>query len=468
MLSIDTIIGRPIYTQLYWQIRQKILSGEWIVNAKLPSSRQLANDLQISRNTVEQAYQQLCAEGYLYSKSRQGYYVGKLEGPFINQNACNTSSTVNNNISCSNEKDQYRYDFRYGKLDYKYVPSKIWKKLMIQCFEEEVDKNVSYGEPQGEIGLREQIMKYVEEYRGVKCQPEQIVIGAGTLHCLGLLCNILRQFTSTVAFEDPGYGKTRAVLHNAGFQVCPISVESDGINVQELANSEALAVYVTPSHQFPTGAIMSISKRLQLLEWAVRKQAIIIEDDYSCHLRYNVRPIPALQGISPMANVVYFGNFSKPLLPSLRIAFMILPPSLLNVYKTLYRTYNTSVPYLYQRTLERFMEEGYWNRHLRRVLQVYKKKHECLMQSLKEQFCDLIAIHGNNAGLFITIKVNSHLFETDLIQRAAGYGVRVYPVSEHWQRIYKYDRKTVLLGYSSLDLEEIKQAVRLLRKAWFD
>jgi len=464
VLLIDTKIGRPIYEQLYGQIREKIMSGEWAFNMKLPSSRQLASDLQISRNTVEQAYQQLYAEGYLHSKSRSGYYVEKLDTTFISQ--C-SSGTLDNNVSRVNVNDQYQYDFRYGKLDYKYVPSKVWKNLMVQCFEEEVDGNVSYGEPQGEIGLREQIMKYVGEYRGVKCQPEQIVVGAGTLHCLGLLCNILRQFTSAVGFEDPGYGKTKAVLKNSGFQVIPINVERDGINVEELNNSGATAVYVTPSHQFPTGAIMSISKRLQLLEWAVRKQAIIIEDDYSCHFRYNIRPIPSLQGISPIPNVVYFGNFSKPLLPSLRIAFMILPPSLLDIYKTIYRTYNTSVPYLYQRTLERFMGEGYWNRHLRRVLQVYKKKHDCLIQSLNGHFGERIEINGKNAGLFITIKVNSDLLETDLIQRAAEFGVRVYPVSDHWERIKQYDGKTVLLGYSCLGFNEIEQGVGLLCQAWF-
>lgn len=464
MLLVDTKIGLPIYEQIYRQIKEKIMSGEWVFNKKLPSSRQLAGDLRVSRNTVEQAYQQLYAEGYLYSKCRCGYFVEKLDATFISQ--C-SSSTSDSYISNTNGKDQCKYDFRYGKLDYRYFPAKVWKNLMIQCFEAELDGNASYGEPQGEIGLREQIVKYVAEYRGVQCRPEQIVVGAGTLHCLGLLGNILRQFTSTVAFEDPGYGKTRAVLKNAGFQVCPIDVDKEGIDVEALEDSGATAVYVTPSHQFPTGAIMPISKRLQLLEWAIRKQAIIIEDDYSCHFRYNVRPIPSLQGISPKANVVYFGNFSKPLLPSLRIAFMILPPSLLNIYKTIYRTYNTSVPYLYQRTLERFMGEGYWDRHLRRVLQVYKKKHDCLIQVLKEQFGDLIEINGKNAGLFVTIKVNSNLLETELIQSAAQQGVRVYPVSDHWERIQKYDGKSVLLGYSNLDLDEIEKGVRLLRQAWF-
>lgn len=464
MLVIDTKSERPIYEQIYGQIRDKIMSGEWEFNRKLPSSRQLAGNLQISRNTVEQAYQQLYAEGYLCSRPRSGYYVERINTTFIKQYPPSTGAE---DIAQDRIEDEYKYDFCYGKLDYRFAPFKIWKNLMIECYGEEMDGLVSYSGHQGERGLREQIAKYAAEYRGVKCNPEQIVVGAGTLYCLGVLANLLRGTNNAVGFEDPGYGKARAVFKNAGFTVCPISVERDGIDIHELDDSGAKAVYVTPSHQFPTGVIMSISKKLQLLEWAIKKQGIIIEDDYSCHFRYNVRPVPSLQGIKQMANVVYVGNFSKPLLPSLRIAFIILPPLLLERYKTIYQKYNTSVPYLFQRTLERFMQEEYLNRHLRRVLQVYKRKHDCLIQSLAKEFGDRIEVNGKNAGLFVTIKVNSDFFETELIQRAAELGVRVYPISDHWERKQQYDGKTVLLGYSSLDLDEIEQGVCLLRQAWF-
>jgi GntR family transcriptional regulator / MocR family aminotransferase len=465
MLLIDKKTECPIYEQIYRQIRDKIMSSEWKFNMKLPSSRQLASELQISRNTIEQAYQQLYAEGYLFSKPRIGYYVEKLNNTLISPHFAIPTSEI---IAQDTIKDQYRYNFRYGKLDYRYVPFKIWKDLMMRCFGEEMDGLVSYSGHQGDVRLREQITKYAAEYRGVKCDPEQIVVGAGTLYCLELLCNLLRkQATRSIGFEDPGYGKARTAFKNAGFKICPISVDKDGINIKELDASGTTAVYVTPSHQFPTGAIMSISKRLQLLEWANRKQAIIIEDDYSCHFRYNVRPIPSLQGINQTANVAYLGNFSKSLLPSLRLSFIVLPLSLLDSYKTTYQKYNTTVPYLFQRTLERFMRDGYLDRHLRRVLQVYKKKHDCLVQSLNREFGDKIKINGRNAGLFVTVKVNSKLLETQLINRAAELGVRVYPVSDHWERLEQYDGKTVLLGYSSLELDEIEQGVQLLRRAWF-
>lgn len=465
MLLIDTENRRPIYEQLYTQIRDRIMAGEWKFNKKLPSSRQLANDLLISRNTVEQAYQQLFAEGFLFSKPRSGFYVQKLDTSFINKSSL---SLMDNTISRVTPENKYKYNFRYGKLDYRHIPFKVWKNIMMQCYGEEMDGIVSYGIYQGEIGLREQITKYVAEYRDVKCYPEQIVVGAGTLYCLGLLCNLLTRSAKTIGFEDPGYGKVRTVFKNAGLQVCPINVERDGINVQELEDSGAKAVYVTPSHQFPTGAIMSISKRLQLLDWAIQKQAIIIEDDYSCHFRYNVKPVPSLQGISQKANVVYLGSFSKCLIPSLRIAFMVLPPAILDEYKSIYHNYNTSVPYLFQKTLERFMSEGCFDRHLRKVLQVYKRKHDCLLQALNDQFGDRIEINGKNAGLFVTVKVKGDLLEKQLIQRAAELGVLVYPMSDHWERMDYYDGKTVLLGYSSLDLHEIRQGVDLLRQAWLE
>ncbi len=320
MLLIDTKSERPIYEQLYGQIRDKIMSGEWNYNKKLPSSRQVAIDLKISRNTVEQAYQQLYAEGYLFSKPRSGYYVEQLDTSFLSQYPY---IAMDSNIDERSAKDKCRYDFCYGKIDYKYVPFKVWKKLMVQCFDEEIDGMVSYGKHQGERGLREQIAKYVGEYRGARCSPDQIVVGAGTLHCLEVLCNLLNRTDEIIGFEDPGYGKARTVFKNFRFRVSPIDVDKDEINVQQLDASGATAVYVTPSHQFPTGVIMSISKRLQLLEWSIRKQTIIIEDDYSCHFRYNVRPVQSLQGLSQAANVVYLGNFSKPLLPSLRIAFVL-------------------------------------------------------------------------------------------------------------------------------------------------
>lgn len=464
MLLIDTKNECPKYEQLYRQIKNKIMSGEWNYNKKLPASRQLAIDLKISRNTVEQAYQQLYAEGYLFSKPRSGYYVEQLDTSFLSQYPY---IALDSNIDERSAKDQCRYNFCYGKIDYKYVPFKVWKKLMMQCFDEEIDGMVSYGNHQGERGLREQIAKYVGEYRGAKCSPDQIVVGAGTLHCLEVLCNLLNRTDEIIGFEDPGYGKARTVFKNFGLHVSPIDVEKDGINVQQLDGSGATAVYVTPSHQFPTGVIMSISKRLQLLEWSIRKQAIIIEDDYSCHFRYNVRPVQSLQGLSQVAKVVYLGNFSKPLLPSLRIAFMILPASLLNKYKNTYQKYNNQVSYLFQRTLERFMMAGYWDRHLRRVLQIYKEKHDCLIKSLNDEFDSRVEIQGKNAGLFVTIKVNGDLFETQLIQRAAKFGVKVYPVSDHWERVQQYNGKMVLLGYSSLDLDEIVQGVRLLNQAWF-
>jgi GntR family transcriptional regulator/MocR family aminotransferase len=461
MLLIDSAAKLPIYEQIYGQIREKIMSGEWQYSFKLPSIRRLASELKVSRNTVEEAYQQLYAEGYLFTKLRRGYYVEKLKLKVLAEPLATAIHQPYRaqKVCC--------YDFAYGQLDYRHAPLKIWKRLLTTCLQAEIDGLVSYSGHQGERGLRQQIAKYAARYRGVKCSPEQIVIGGGTLYLLGVVGNLLRDGTRGVGFEDPGYKRAKAVFKNSGFTICPIPVDKDGINVQELKKSQVAAVYVTPSHQFPTGTVMPIAKRLELLDWAARSHQTIIEDDYSCHLRYDVRPIPALQGFDQTGNVIYIGNFSKILLPSLRMSFMVLPPRLLEKYKAMYQAYNTPVPFLLQKTLESFMQGNYWDRHLNRVVQVYKRKHDCLVAALTKAFGHRASINGKNAGLFLTVTVHSIYGETELIKRAAQLGVRVYPLSDHFEQVEKYDGKTVLLGYSGLSLEEIEAGIKLLEKAWF-
>ena len=463
MIFLDRENARPIYEQLCGQIREKILSGEWEAQRKLPSGREMARELNVSRNTVDQAYQQLFAEGYLFSRPRCGYFVEVM--PVARPTLRNEKTPAVMEIK-SPAAEKWKVDFRYGKLAEKDVPFRLWKKIMLRSYSEENDGALTYGESQGLVGLRREIVHYLREYRDVQCQPEQVVIGPGTLHCLGLLSNLLRKRGCRVAFEDPGYGKSRAVFENHGLSVCPVSVEKDGLDLRELAKCDANAVYVTPSHQFPTGAILPIGKRLQLLQWAEDNRAVIIEDDYACHFRYDVKPIPALQGLSRNAEVVYMGNFAKPLLPSLRLSFMVLPPFLLEEYHCFYGCYNSSVPYLYQRALELFMQEGHWQRHLRRMQPVYKRKRDCLLAALQEVFADRVEVLGHYSGLFMMLQVHGSLREEQLIAAAAARGVRVYPVRDHWQRQENYEGNRVLLGYSSLRPEEIRLGVELLAEAW--
>jgi GntR family transcriptional regulator/MocR family aminotransferase len=468
VLILSNTTYQPLYLQLYEQIKQKIASGEMHSGSKLPSKHQLAKDLNVSKNTIETAYQQLLAEGYIKSVARRGFYVEQLE-----QYTFDGNKNALEDIPCpwaSEESSQepprpFRYDFRNGQMADTQFPFIIWTKLLNQCLRMEQPGILSYQDLQGEVGLRREIMRYVLEYRGVNCRSEQIVIGAGTQHCLSMLCHLLNQHTKTIAVEEPGYNGTKAVFRNHGFNIIPITVDADGIRVHELTNSNTNIIYVTPSNQFPTGAIMSIARRLSLAEWAKKNNGIILEDDY-CHLRYNIKPVPSLYSVCDAQNVVYLGTFSKILSPSLRLSYMILPPMLLDSYKKTFSEYNTSVPFLSQKALELFMQQGYWERHLRRTVQIYKKKQEFLIRNLINYFGKRIEIYGNNAGLHLLIKVKCGLTEQQLIDRAAQMEVKVYPVSRYWMRLENYSNDMVLLGFTGIAENDISRGVELLHRAW--
>ena len=435
---------------------------------RLPSKRQLAKDLNVSKNTIEIAYQQLLAEGFIKSVARKGFYVEQLEHYYSGTGERAIGNILGSTTVMEGGQEQhgtFRYDFQYGRLADTQFPLVIWTRLLNQCLQMERQGLLSYQNPQGEVGLRREIMRYVLELRGVICQPEQIVVGAGTQHCLSILCHLLKKHTSAIAVEDPGYSGAKAVFRNHGFEIIPVEVEADGICVRELAGSAARVMYVTPSHQFPTGAIMSIAKRLSLAEWTKRNNGIILEDDY-CHLRYNIKPVPSLHSVCDAQNVVYLGTFSKILSPSLRLSYMILPPMLLESYKEIFSEYSPSVPFLSQKTLELFMKQGYWERHLRKTVQIYKKRQESLVRSLTNNFGDRIEIYGKNAGLHLLIKVECDLSEQQLIDRAAHAGVRVYPVSRYWSRIENYGNNMILLGFTGIAENDINQGVELLRQAW--
>ena len=240
------------------------------------------------------AYHQLYSEGYLISKPRSGYYVENLD--FLSLSTIK-ETCQNKPILSENHDTLIKYDFKYGKLNEFELPIDHLRKLTNKCIRDFSGELTSYGTTFGEIGLREEILKYLKYYRGVECTSDQIFIGAGVHYCLSMICQLIRDTTTMVAMEEPGYHISRLTLENHGFDVKPVSLDSIGLNVEELSSTNAKAVYVTPSHQYPLGIIMPVSRRLELIEWALKTNSIIIEDDYSCHLRYNTKPVQSLQSL---------------------------------------------------------------------------------------------------------------------------------------------------------------------------
>lgn len=464
MFFLDINSSKSLYIQLYEQIRDQIVSGNLQAKSKLPSVRQLANTLGVSVNTVENTYRQLLAEGYIESKSRSGYFVVPLYRDFTSKHPKQISEVVIEQKLRSNEKIEY--DFHPAKLGPEDFPLGILSRLRNEAIKEQTQYLLSYNDPMGEWVLRCELQRYLEKSRGVLCNPEQILICSGLQHSLSILALILRQRFSVCAIEEPGYFVTRSVFKNYGFDLLPIPVNAEGINLKYLLSSESKVVYITPSHQFPLGSVMPINNRMKLIEWAENVGGFIIEDDYDSELRYSGKPIPSLQGLNPRGNIIYLGTFSKVLSPSLRISYMVLPPSLLESYSQMFINYHSSVSVLEQITLQKFMSNGSWERHLRKFRTSYKKKHDAIIYAINEIMGNTVEILGQGAGLHIVVRVAQKFCETELIERAKQNGVRVYPVSDFF--ITNPDSPPmIIIGFGGMTPESIYRGIQRLNNAWF-
>lgn len=470
MIILNNKLSAPLYMQIYEQLKEKIVSQEISEGAKLNSIQSLSDSLGVSKNTVKYAYQQLYSEGYIASKARSGFFVQKLDNELLlNKKKLNDNINNENKRSENRKKpNTYKYDFQYGNLNPYVFPMQLWRKISNELLSSLDAKNmVCYNELKGELGLRTEIMNYLRMSRGVSCQLEQVVICSGTQQCLTLLCQLLKQHSTNIAIEDPGYDGARDVFINNGLNVIPIGLEYDGIDIDELKNSTAKIIYTTPSHQFPTGSIMPIQKRLKLLEWAINSDSIIIEDDYDSELRYIGRPIPSMQSIDSKSRVIYMGTFSKSLSPALRLNYMVLPESLQKKYNDMFKEYGACSPWLEQKILEKFINLGHWERHLRRVCLSNKKRHDVLVHTINKLMGEKVTIHGKNVGLHIILEFNNGLSEKELITRANNHGVLVYPVSQYWIRLEQYTNNMILLGFSGMTVDDIAEGINILNKAWF-
>jgi GntR family transcriptional regulator / MocR family aminotransferase len=456
---LDNKNGQPLYIQLANYIKQEILAGRIKPNEKLPSKRNLSDYLSLSLNTIQSAYEQLSAEGYVESKPRKGLFVTTIDHDLMgNQQGLETlvSKAPKNKVITE-------IDFNSGKVDLEHFPYAIWRKLTVQSLYEDQGELFYTGQPQGEQLLREQIAAHLYASRGVRCSAEQIIIGAGTQVLIGLLSMIMGK-EHVYALENPGFHRTRIALQDQGVRTVPIPLDEDGIDVNSLKNTDAKVVYVTPSHQFPLGMIMPISRRIELIKWAEEKNRYIIEDDYDGEYRYKGQPIPSLQGLSTKESVVYLGTFSKSLIPSIRISYMVLPTPLLKSYLDHFTIYKQTVSRLHQDTLYRFMKEGYWQSHLNKMRTLYRKKHQTLLSAIHHYLGENVTIIGEKSGLHIVLEVKNNMEEDELINTAMNAGVKVYPLATYFQGT---TRSTgILLGFGGLTQTEITKGIKLLKEAW--
>lgn len=465
MLELTPILqkdsGNPLYMQLADFIKQEIMNKHISPNEKLPSKRKLAEHLQISLNTVQSAYDQLCAEGYVESIPRRGLFVLTIDEEFRSR----LDTEENKEMQKVEQANPVKIDFNSGNVDSSYFPYNTWRKLSMQSIYEDQNFWFSNGDPQGEFNLREEIAKHLYATRGVNCHPDHIILGAGTQMLIGLI-GLLIGRDKTYALENPGYHRIRVVLQDMGINVLPISVDDNGMNVSQLNKSKANIAYVTPSHQFPYGMIMPITRRLELLKWAEKKGGYIIEDDYDGEYRYKGKPIPALQGLDKNNRIIYLGTFSKSLIPSLRISFAVLPKSLYSTYRKHFTVYKQTVSRMHQDTLYRFIKEGHWNSHLNKMRTLYRKKRQVLLQTIQHYLGGFVKVIGENAGLHIVLEVYTEWTETQLIEKALACGVKVYPLSMYYFEKRYTGNPKVILGYGGLTDAEMDEGIGLLRSAW--
>lgn len=452
----------PLYAQLYRQIKERILTGKLTANSRLPSVRGLAAELSTSRNTVESSYLELFAEGYLYSKPRSGYFVSALDhdaGPA----ACADRPP---GPSLPKAPLRYRYDFHPARLDPKSFPMTLWRRCFLDSLRESAIELAHYGDPQGDSGLRSQIRSYLERSRGVLCEQEQIVVCSGLQQSLDIVARLLKDAHSVLAVESPGYFLPRSVFRNQSFEVAPIPVGAQGLDLDALKRSHATMAYVTPSHQFPLGCVMPVANRLKLIEWAESGAKFILEDDYDSELRYHGKPIPSLQGLRPGGNIIYLGSFSKILSPALRISYLVLPRSLPPAYRGFFRDYVCTVSLLEQRTIAKFMEQGHWDRHVRRMRTIYKHKHDALLLAIDRHFGEEATVLGQGAGLHVVLQLSPRFgSEAQLIERARNQGINLFPFSVTAAE-GEPDSSRFLLGFGGMSGDELEQAVALLFKTW--
>ncbi|MGB3260810.1 PLP-dependent aminotransferase family protein [Paenisporosarcina sp.] len=457
---VDKSSSTPLYEQLYREMKEAIIRGDLVVGTKLPSKRQLAEFLTLSQTTIELAYGQLVAEGFIKAVARSGYYVEQVE-----------ELALADEIRLKHDqpeviKHTYSIDFNSGRIDTSSFPFNQWRKYAKDVLDETSRDLLLLGHPQGDVELRQEIANYIYSSRGVRCTAKQIVIGSGTEQLMPLLIRLLGKQV-VFAIENPGYPMTHHIFANYDRETVAVPVDEDGMQVAELEKKQASVAYVTPSHQFPTGAILSASRRVQLLNWASAKEGrYIIEDDYDSEFRYVGKPIPSLQGMDQSERVIYISTFSKSLMPSLRIAYFVLPMHLLHAYRKTFPYYSSTVPRLDQHVLAQFMRDGHFSKHLNRMRKLYRKKLEKLTQVL-EAFKPSVHISGEQAGMHIVLTVDSEATDRELVELAKQKDIRVYALSDYHQSTQNIPSKPqVLIGFGGFEEEAIAPAVEALMNAW--
>ncbi len=473
-IYLDRTSTISLYQQLTEEIRTAVLEGRLKPNQKLPSSRSLAKSLTISRSTVTQSYEQLESEGYLETRQGSGTYIcSKIPDEWLktesvklkNKKAAKsyTLSEFAQNLASidrlSVDEPDYEISFRYGNPAIKYFPIQEWRKLIARHCQNSSELLNYFPDAGGYFSLRQEIANYLGRSRAVRCTPEQVIIINGSQQALDLIARLIINPGDWIAVEEPGYLGARCCFQSQFAKIQPIAVNDAGLDVEALNNCEQdfKLVYVTPSHQFPTGVTMSLSQRIALLQWAEKTNTLIIEDDYDSEYRYESQPIPALQGMDRSGSVIYIGTFSKILFPSLRIGYLVVPSNLIPIVSKAKWLCDRFCPILEQYALTDWIRLGHFERHIRRMRQLYNLRRQALIAAFEKYLGDRVTILGENAGIHLMAKIQTNLSDEIAIQKAAAAGIGLISARDYY--LQPENQGEFIFGYGQLEEGEIDRGI---------
>ena len=472
LITVDRRASKPLYQQIYDSFRSRIIRGELRAGDLVPSSRELARELRISRLPALTAYAQLLAEGYFESRAGAGTFISSS---LPNRSTGSSPSAARGQrLLSAHAAALPKYErpswaeslgpFQVGQPELQKFPIEIWLKLIARYSRRMRLKALQYGDAMGLPELREAIATYLRTSRGVRCEAQQIMIVSGSQQALDLATRVLLEAGSAAWVEEPGYWLVHHVLKAARCRIVPVPVDAEGLNVSAgiKLNRNARAAFVAPSHQYPLGVTMSAARRLQLLEWAQRSRAWIVEDDYDSEYRYGNLPIASLQGLDGNGRVIYIGTFSKVMFPSMRLGYLVIPVDVIERFAAMRQVMDICPTHITQAVMSDFIREGHFARHVRRMRPIYAERRRVLIAELERQLGDNVTIIGDQAGMHLAIFLAPGRDDRKIAATAARQSLWLSALSSSY--VGKTPRHGFVLGFGNSKAKDISQAVRHLKK----
>ena len=474
--EIDRATDAPVFRQIYLALRSAILSGTLRPATKLPSTRELAVQLGVSRSAVVAAFEQLLAEGYASGRKGAGTFIASdLPEPFAAihgrkprpASVAGTAASfrgIDDFVDVTAQSDERPFNLGRTLVDAR--TAELWRKLSARSLRSFGRQHLGYGDPRGTLELRKSVCEYLQASRAVRCEPEQVVITAGTQQALDIIIRVMQGPDKEVWIEDPGYSLTRLALVAAGAKVCPVPVDQHGVNVTEGIRRapKARAVFITPSHQFPKGVALSMARRLELLAWARESGGWIVEDDYASEFRYGGRPLASLQGLDEAGRVIYIGTFNKALFPGLRLGYAVVPPSLVRAFVTARYLMDRQPSSLCQAVVTAFMAEGHFAAHIRRMREMYRGQRDALVTALRRRLGEHLTVDPPDQGMHLVAYTRRGLSDVTIERAARDHGVVVRAMSRLY--VEAPAQSALMLGFSGYPRQTIAPAIGRLARAF--